>query len=681
MHNHPYQGLSPYAIADAPRFYGRKQAVCKLQAQLQARIAQNIPLVIVTGAAGCGKTSLLQAGIAAAPSSEQVSRRVARMQPGENPEDLLSGLGQSLLRCLPELQAQKSATPAALADLLTVHPLALELLLNNALELAAESENKTVEIVILIDPLEEIFLDSVWHEQRIQWFKGLHNLLSHPHIQVLAALRQEFVPRCNEYPELQAWMSNGGIYAMPKPNADELQEIICEPAIQSGLRFAQQNGVGLEQTLIEDALRLNGDLSQLQYGLIELCRQANSEMLSPAHYAATGGLGQSLEQRMRAIFNQLAQPAQIAWPDVISSLSHFTHVDEYCIAQRVPQQTLQRTPAWKSVSQALEAAALLQRDLHSDKMYLPYAALSAALSVNRKQTQATGEPESVSRRSDSASSTHKLPQRTFFRAVTPWLWPAFTAVLVAGVLYTGERWQRAERLLQAAKLADIPLPLLVSEAPTEVSIVEPVPKRPGLVADLEALGEQLRAQKNPLEALIFYRQAIRLRQQEGEHGWTEVMRAELATAYRATAQLNSELNLLEQAMDARKLAAAQWEKLLAENPNHLTWLHDAALNGKQLAHTLRTAGQAKSAMQANEQAISYAKQLAQRDESPNHQRLLAYLYDFQGDLHQADQALSKAQSAYQKALEIRLALAKQQNTQQAQQEVFYSYYKLRTLKK
>nr|MBM4496745.1 hypothetical protein [Prescottella equi] len=56
----PYRGLAPYREKDERLFFGRTQSVDGLVAAVEA--AQGKGIVIVTGASGVGKSSLVQAG-------------------------------------------------------------------------------------------------------------------------------------------------------------------------------------------------------------------------------------------------------------------------------------------------------------------------------------------------------------------------------------------------------------------------------------------------------------------------------------------------------------------------------------------------------------------------------------------------------------------------------------------
>jgi transcriptional regulator with XRE-family HTH domain len=58
----PYRGLLPFGESDAEVFYGRERLAAELAAKLAARAGRG-GLVVVTGASGSGKSSLLRAGL------------------------------------------------------------------------------------------------------------------------------------------------------------------------------------------------------------------------------------------------------------------------------------------------------------------------------------------------------------------------------------------------------------------------------------------------------------------------------------------------------------------------------------------------------------------------------------------------------------------------------------------
>lgn len=644
--------MSPLDFSLAPAPHPGREAVVQ---DLLAALDQNHRFLAITGAPGCGKTSLIQAALAT-PRAGKIWR-VAVMQPGQCAEDLVGGLGQALLDCLPELRAQPTA--AAMADLLTAHPLPLELLLNNGLELIAEPGETTLWLVI--DPLEAIFFDSVWHEQREQWLTGLTNVLAHPRVRVLAALRADFLPRCADYPRLHALLENA--FPVPAPTAAEWRKILLDPLATAGLRLEPAS---LAQRILQDAEALGGNLVLARFAMGEFCRQRRSNTLNEAEYQAIGGLANALDQRMQALYDGLREDTAAAWPEVAAALSQFPHGDDRCLPLRPPRRRLRRDKAWQTVAEALENAGMLLRDPADDRDYLPYEVLVAMTHAPVDDTVAAA-PEPMP-----ASPRVALPRPT------RWLWPALAAILLAGVVFTTERWHRAEQLLAVSQHAQpAPAPSETPRPPpSEETLRPPIPKRPGLAADLETLGDA--ARDHPVEALVLYRQALKLRLAEGEKGATTVMQAELAATYRALGQLYDKLNLHSDAANARAQAAKHWDRLLGENPDQPTWLHDAALNLGQWASVQQALGESEQALQTLGQAIDHAKHLTNIAPDTAHQRLLAHFYDRQGDALQT-QSTRRAKTAYQKALDIRLALSRRLGTQQARQEVLYSDYKLRSL--
>jgi transcriptional regulator with XRE-family HTH domain len=93
----PYRGLLPFGESDVEVFYGRERLAAELAAKLAARAAGG-GLVVVTGASGSGKSSLLRAGLVPilargqqVPGSERWARIV--MTPTKDPVSELAAVG------------------------------------------------------------------------------------------------------------------------------------------------------------------------------------------------------------------------------------------------------------------------------------------------------------------------------------------------------------------------------------------------------------------------------------------------------------------------------------------------------------------------------------------------------------------------------------------------------------
>ena len=154
----PYRGLLPFGESDAEVFYGRERLAAELAVKLAARAADG-GLVVVTGASGAGKSSLLRAGLLPILArGQQVlgSDRWPRivMTPTKDP--------------LSELAARLAAVggPDALAvrEGLARHPDQAHLAIRSAvLAAAARDEEPPVSgdgaarLVLIVDQFEQVF--------------------------------------------------------------------------------------------------------------------------------------------------------------------------------------------------------------------------------------------------------------------------------------------------------------------------------------------------------------------------------------------------------------------------------------------------------------------------------------------------------------------------------------------
>ncbi|GAE56567.1 transcriptional regulator [Xanthomonas arboricola pv. pruni MAFF 301420] len=62
-HGSPYVGLQAFDPAHAEVFFGRSHAIAQVLGAMRAQLHSQRGLVLVSGASGCGKTSLLRAGV------------------------------------------------------------------------------------------------------------------------------------------------------------------------------------------------------------------------------------------------------------------------------------------------------------------------------------------------------------------------------------------------------------------------------------------------------------------------------------------------------------------------------------------------------------------------------------------------------------------------------------------
>ena len=154
----PYRGLLPFAESDAEVFYGRERLAAELAARLAARASRG-GLVVVTGASGAGKSSLLRAGLLPilargqqVPGSDRWPRIV--MTPTKDP----------LTELATRLAAVGGPDALTVRDGLARHPGQAHLAIRSAVLAAAArrdeqppSGNGAARLVLIVDQFEQVF--------------------------------------------------------------------------------------------------------------------------------------------------------------------------------------------------------------------------------------------------------------------------------------------------------------------------------------------------------------------------------------------------------------------------------------------------------------------------------------------------------------------------------------------
>ena len=224
----PYRGLLPYEQTHETVFYGRD----RLTATLAGTLAQ-AGLVMVTGASGAGKTSLLQAGLEPAlargvqvPGSSSWLR--IAMTPGTRPLTELSG----------RLAQLDDRDPAVIRKGLTDAPGDAHLLISEIVQ-----AGKTARLVLIVDQFEQIFAAAGEEgtRERAAFIDAVCAAATRPAgprgepaALVVIAVRGDYWDRCAAYPGLLRAMQHDQIVVGPMADAD-LRQVITGPAEASGL--------------------------------------------------------------------------------------------------------------------------------------------------------------------------------------------------------------------------------------------------------------------------------------------------------------------------------------------------------------------------------------------------------------------------------------------------------------
>ena len=306
----PYRGLLPYDQAHEAVFFGRE----RLTATLTGTLTQ-AGIVMLTGASGAGKTSLLQAGLRPA-----LTRGV--QVPGSSSWFQVSMIPGT--RPLTELSAQLARLgdrdPAVVRKSLADAPDDTHLLVSDIVQAARgrpqdrdgsqpERPGEASRLVLIIDQFEQVFA-AAGEEGRLERAAFIDSVCAaatrpagsrgEPPALVVIAVRGDYWDRCADYPQLVWAMQQDQIVVGPMTDAD-LRRVITGPAEASGLAVEP----GLVDTILAD-LRSAGDGERGGPGVLPLLSQAmmltwerrDGDQLTSQGYQDAGnraGIAQAIE--------------------------------------------------------------------------------------------------------------------------------------------------------------------------------------------------------------------------------------------------------------------------------------------------------------------------------------------------------------------------------------------------
>lgn len=258
----PYPGLRPFNKSEWPIFFGRERMVSDVTSRLIQR-----RLLMVHGDSGCGKSSLMRAGVL--PRLELEAERESTLwvtfeaTPGEAP---LLRLARALSR----------ATNATEGD-------DLELEFRRALnrgrdgiqrvtELLTAEEASSSRFFILIDQFEELFACARkgGRDEAASLIDFLIGLSQRPigSLHAVLTMRSDFLGACAQFPGF-AEAVNESQYLVPRMEHADLVRAIREPATL----YDGQVDLDLTELLISDAYGVQDQLPLIQHALLLLHRQ------------------------------------------------------------------------------------------------------------------------------------------------------------------------------------------------------------------------------------------------------------------------------------------------------------------------------------------------------------------------------------------------------------------------
>jgi WD40 repeat protein/serine/threonine protein kinase len=366
----PFRGLNVFDFEHAPIFHGRTGAIGGVLEALEGQVRAQRPFVLVVGASGSGKSSLVRAGVLpllTQPGTiEGVGlwrRAITRPGAGGSGGDCFDALAAALLEpyALPALADPES--PNAIRDLgseLREHSDSVALRVRDALDHAAREwkiqrchslegkkrqlrssgnskdadvarqqrenlELPKARLALVVDQLEELFTSGFSPEVRQKYISALAGLVKSGRVFILATLRNDFYASYQEFPDLIELTKPSGKFDLRPPTPAEIWNMIRLPAEAAGLHFEQdmQTGQRLDDALRDTASATPESLPLLEHVLSLLYEQQSTrgdDLLRWSDYRELGELKGALAKHAEAVFGTLGPDAQSAFPLVMRHL-------------------------------------------------------------------------------------------------------------------------------------------------------------------------------------------------------------------------------------------------------------------------------------------------------------------------------------------------------------------------
>lgn len=329
----PYRGLLPFEESDAEVFYGRERLIAELAVRVTARVTDG-GLIVITGASGAGKSSLLRAGLLPALARGQQVEGSGRwprvvMTPNADPlGELASGLA-----------GLGAGNSIALRESLRLHPEQAHTVVRSALtadavraERAGEPPRhaEAVRVVLVIDQFEQVFtlnrgLDA--EAGRQVFIAALCAAATtrggpgnQPPALVVIAVRGDFWDRCAAYPELALALQDGQFVVGPMTES-ELRLAITGPADTAGLRIDP----GLTDTILSDLRAAGNDytgaLPLLSQAMLLTWTKRDGDRLTGHGYGLTGGVSSAVQTSADGVYDALPAAHQALARDLLRRMT------------------------------------------------------------------------------------------------------------------------------------------------------------------------------------------------------------------------------------------------------------------------------------------------------------------------------------------------------------------------
>jgi len=288
----PFKGLNSFDYEDSVRFFGRNKDTDRLYDDLK----KNNGLLIVAGASGTGKSSLIKAGLIPRLEKENKQFYWAYTTPERaNEKEGIIGFIFDELNVAWELEQHG----LVIKDLITTFKQSIN---EGIQQLQPYVSTQTKHCLLYFDQYEEIFSQNEKNIEDISHDLKLIDELARqiPSLDIVLALRNEYLGRLLDNQSLQSpIISNVASQISP----DDWYAIVHEQAEFSGISFEQaDNNSSLDRVIISEAVQTAYALPMVEFLLEQLYLKtikdaAYSNTLQFLHYEQMGGLSGAIAYR------------------------------------------------------------------------------------------------------------------------------------------------------------------------------------------------------------------------------------------------------------------------------------------------------------------------------------------------------------------------------------------------
>jgi len=299
----PYPGLRPFTEDESIFFKGRDKQIREIIKQLEVK-----KFVMITGASGDGKSSIVYAGIipnikAGFFKADYNNWRFAKLKPEKTPMlNLANALADSLNIEFDIVKEKLKFGFSAIVDLYKSSEYHLdkksEAWKNGSIEEKKALKKKAANLFILFDQFEEFFTNTENYNngKPSNESQTVVNLIIETAkialeeklpIFIVTTMRSDYIGQCAAFRGLPEYIGFSEFF-IPRLKRKEIVKVIQEPAVLSGMKISQR----LIEVLINELHDGFDQLPVLQHALSQIWKLANEEKseMDFIHLAKIGGL-------------------------------------------------------------------------------------------------------------------------------------------------------------------------------------------------------------------------------------------------------------------------------------------------------------------------------------------------------------------------------------------------------